>query len=318
VSSTAVAQPRLSSTRPPSALREGLRETATAYLFLLPGFLFFGAFLLLPIAWVVRQSFQQGGVLGTTHWVGLANWKAAFHDPNLLAALKHTGVYTAMVVPLTVLVALGLGVLMRNVRRGGAVFRTLIYLPSLAPPALLALIWIFVVHPDFGLLNITTRTLGYKPINFLGDPNLALPTLAMLDVWRSVGSWALLIYAGLSMIPMQLYQSAEIDGASSIRRFWHVSLPGVRGVVAVVCILTLVVSMQVFDSVFLLTKGSPEGSTTTAVYYIYTSVFQDANPGYGAVLSIILLVAIMALTGVIAWLVTVALRRRSGDRGSAS
>jgi ABC-type sugar transport system permease subunit len=261
---------------------------------------FFAGFMLVPVAWVVRQSFMRGGVLGAAEWVGLDNWRQAGGDATLRSALGHTLLYTLMVVPATVALSLGLAVLMRGVRRGGALLRTAVYIPSLAPPALLSLVWVFVVNPDLGLLNLGSRALGAAPVNFLGDPRLALPTLAALDVWRSVGTWAILLFAALSMIPAQLYQAAEIDGAGSLRRFWHVALPGVRGVLGVVCILAIVIAMQVFDSVFILTKGSPQGSTVTVVYYIYTSVFEAADPGYGAVLSIVLLGVIVALTGFVA------------------
>jgi ABC-type sugar transport system permease subunit len=288
-----------------------LRENLVAYLFLAPALVFFVGFLLIPVGWVVRQSFLEGGVLGPAQWVGFENWNAALADPQLRSALKNTLLYTVMVVPLTALLALGLAMLMRSVQRGGATLRTAIYVPSLAPPTLLALVWVFVVNPEIGLLNIGTRALGQEPINFLGDPKLALPTLAVLDVWRSVGTWALLLFAALSMIPRQLFQAAEIDGAGAWRRFWHVALPGVRATLAVICVLAIVFSMQVFDSVFILTKGSPEGSTETVVYYIYTSVFEAANPGYGAVLSIILLVTIVALTASVAKLASLVLRRGS-------
>jgi len=294
-----------------------LRENAVAYLFLAPALVFFVGLMLIPMGWVVRQSFQEGGVLGPATWVGLENWEAALGDEKLRAALRQTLAYTAMVVPVTIVLALGLAVLMRSIRRGGALLRTSVYIPSLAPPTLLALVWVFVVNPDLGLLNVGTRALGAEPINFLGDPKLALPTLAGLDVWRSVGTWALLLFAALSMIPGQLYQAAEMDGAGPFRRFWHVSLPGVRGVLAVVGVLAIVISMQVFDSVFILTKGSPQGSTETVVYYIYTSVFEAANPGYGAVLSIILIGTIVLLTATIAKLATVAMRRSARGAGGA-
>jgi ABC-type sugar transport system permease subunit len=162
---------------------------------------------------------------------------------------------------------------------------------------LAALVWVFMVQPDFGLLNVANRALGITPLNLLGDPGLALPTIAGLDVWRGVGFWAVLLLAALLSVPPELYQAAALDGASSVRRFWHVTLPSIRPVLIVAVLLAIVLSMQVFDSVYILTNGGPGGSTQTAVFYIYTSVFETGNPGYGAVLSLILLVAIVLLTG---------------------
>jgi multiple sugar transport system permease protein len=276
--------------------RQALRRNVTAYAFLAPGLLFFGAFLLLPVAWVVRQSFLEGGVLGPAHYVGLENWRRAVRDPALVGALRNTVVYTAMVVPVTLGLALALALLLRGVRRGGAVVRTIVYLPSLAPVVLAALVWVFMVQPDFGLLNLVNRALGLQPLNLLGDEHLALPTIAGLDVWRGVGFWGVLLLAGLLGVPAELYQAAQLDGASPARRFWHVTLPGLRPVLAVTTLLLTVLSMQVFDSVYVLTNGGPDGATETAVFYIYTSVFETGNPGYGAVLTLILVVAIVVLT----------------------
>jgi len=280
--------------------RQALRRNATAYAFLAPGFCLFAVFLLLPVAWVVRQSFLEGGVLGASTWTGLDNWREAVGDPALTGALRNTAVYTAMVVPATIGLGLVLAVLLRGVRRGGAALRTVLYLPSLAPIVLAALVWVFMVQPDFGLLNLANRALGLQPLNLLGDERLALPTIAGLDVWRGVGFWGILLLAGLLAVPPELYDAAALDGASPVRRFWHVTLPSIRPVLAVATLLVTVTSMQVFDSVYVLTNGGPAGATQTAVFYIYTSIFETGNPGYGAVLSLILLVVIVLLTFAIA------------------
>jgi ABC-type sugar transport system permease subunit len=279
-----------------TARRHALRRNAVAYAFLTPSLCFFCAFLLLPVAWVLRQSFLSGGVLGAARWVALDNWTHALADPALVTSLRNTLLYTAMVVPATLGLALALALALRQVGRGGAVVRTIVYLPSLAPVVLAALIWVFMVQPDFGLLNLVNRTLGLEPLNLLGDEHLALPTIAGLDVWRSVGFGAVLLMAALLAVPPELYQAAELDGASRTRRLWHVTLPSIRPMLGVAALLAVVLSMQVFDSVYILTNGGPGGSTRTAVFYIYTSVFETGNPGYGAVLSLILLACIVALT----------------------
>ena len=276
--------------------RHALRRNAVAFAFLAPSLCFFCLFLLLPVVWVVRQSFLAGGVLGPPRWVGLENWTEAVSDPTLTSSLRNTVVYTAMVVPATLALALSLALLLRRVRRGGAVVRTIIYLPSLAPIVLAALIWVFMVQPDFGLLNIVNRTLGLAPLNLLGDVQLAMPTIAGLVVWRSVGFWAVLLLAALLAVPAELYQAAKLDGAPPLRRFWHVTLPGIRPVLAVAALLAVVLAMQVFDSVYILTNGGPGDATRTAVFSIYTSVFETGNPGYGAVLSLVLLASIVLVT----------------------
>ncbi len=286
--------------------RHRMRENAAAYLFLAPNLVFFAAFLVLPVLWVARQSFMSGGVLGPATWVGLENWREALADEELRRSLWHTVLFTAMTVPAVLAVAMALALLLQGVRRGGALVRAVVYLPSLAPVVLAGLIWIFVVNPDVGLLNAGVRAVGMEPLNWLGDAELALPSIAMLEVWRGTGFWALFLLAALLAVPRELYDAAAIDGASGWSRFRFVTLPGIRPTLLVAVVLTTLVSMQVFDSVFVLTNGGPAGATDTAVLYIYRSVFESGEPGYGAVLSLVLMALIVLLTVVI---VRVARRR---------
>jgi multiple sugar transport system permease protein len=196
-------------------------------------------------------------------------------------------------------VALVLALLLRGVRRGGAIPRAIVYLPSLAPVVLAGLIWNFMVNPDVGLLNVAWRAAGAEPVNWLGNEHLALPSIALLEVWRGTGFWALFLLAALLAVSRELYDAAAIDGASGWNRFRFVTLPGIGPTLLVAIVLTTLVSMQVFDSVFVLTNGGPAGATDTAVLYIYRSVFESGNPGYGAVLSLVLMAFIVALTAVI-------------------
>jgi multiple sugar transport system permease protein len=275
-----------------------------------PALLFFALFLVVPIVSVVRQSFMEGGVLGPATWVGLDNWREVFADADFRNALVNTLVFTAITVPAVLALAMLLAVLLREVRRGGRLARTIVYLPSLAPIALAALIWQFVVSPELGLLNYGTRLTGLGTVNWLGDERLALPTLALLDVWRGIGFWSLFLLAGLLAVSRDLYQAAELDGASAVQRFRHVTLANMRPTIGVALILTTLFSMQVFDGVFVLTRGGPAGATETAVLYIYDSVFQAGQPGYGAVLSLVLMAIIVVLTLVIAWFGDPYARRR--------
>ena len=275
------------------------RQDAAAFAFLAPNLIFFTAFLLVPVGWVVRQSFMDGGVLGPAVWVGVENWADALDDPALRRSLWHTVLFTAMTVPAVLAVALALALLLRGIRRGAGPVRAVVYLPSLAPVVLAGLIWSFVVNPDIGLLNAAVRATGAEPINWLGDPQLALPSIALLEVWRGIGFWALFLLAALLAVSRELYDAAAIDGASPWNRFRFVTVPGIGPTLLVAVVLTTVVSMQVFDSVFVLTNGGPAGATDTAVLYIYRSVFESGNPGYGAVLSLVLMVCIVALTAVV-------------------
>jgi multiple sugar transport system permease protein/sn-glycerol 3-phosphate transport system permease protein len=277
-----------------------VRRNAVAYGFLLPNLVLFAAFLLLPAIWVVRQSFMTGGVLGPATWVGLDNWRSVFSDSDVVRSLRNTLQFTVMAVPVVLALAMLVALLLREVRRGSTVVRAIVYLPTLAPIVLAALVWVFVVHPEFGLLNIGSRAAGLEPVNWLGSSTWALPSIVMLEVWRSVGFWALFLLAALLAVSPNLYSAAALDGASRYQRFLHVTLPGVRVPMIVAVLLTTILSMQVFDSVFVLTQGGPDGATDTIVYYIYRTIFQSGNPGYGAAVSLILVLVIVAMTLVLA------------------
>jgi ABC-type sugar transport system permease subunit len=289
-----------------------LRANLTAYAFLGPSLIFFVAFLLVPIVWVGRQSFMEGGVLGPAQSVGLENWKDLFSDSRALPSLRKTFVFVAMTIPVLFTIAIVVALALREVRRGGTLVRAAIYVPSMAPLVLLALVWVFLVHPEFGLLNLGSRLLGAEPVNWLGSQTLALPTLAMLEIWRGIGFWSVFLLAGLLGIPSYLYQAASLDGASALRRFWHVTLPGLRPTLAAAVLLSTLFAMQVFESPFILTKGGPAGSTETAVLYIYETIFQLGNPGLGSAVSMVMLVLVLVLTG----LALLVARRGRGSPGA--
>lgn len=279
--------------------RQRRRRNATAYLFLLPNLVAFGIFLLLPMLWVVRQSFYEGGILGPARWVGLDNWKSALDDPSLVSSIKNTLLYAGMATPLIIIFAFVAATLLREVSRGRSFFRTLIYIPALSPFVLAALLWSFIVHPDFGLLNIVVKAVGGAPVNWLGDERLALPTVAALEVWHGVGFWALFLLGALLAVPATLYDAASLDGASKWRRLWHVTLPTMRPALVLAILLSALVSLQAFDPIFVLTDGGPAGSTETAVLYIYRSIFESNNPGLGAALSMILVLVLVVVSVVI-------------------
>jgi multiple sugar transport system permease protein len=284
--------------------RAALHRHAVAYAFLLPSLIFFVVFLVVPVAWVARQSLQQGGVLGPATWVGLDNWKQAVGDTGFRNGMGNTLLLAGVVVPPIFVLAMSLALLLRETRGRASILRAAVYFPSLTPVVVAGLTWFFMIHPDFGLFNVGNRALGLDPLNFRGEETLAVLMIASLEIWRAVGFWALFLLAALIAVPADLYAAARVDGASTLRRFWHVTLPTIRPQLAVAVLLSTLSALQIFDSVFILTGGGPAGATETAVTYIYRSIFESANPGYGAVLSLILVAVIIAVTGVLARLLS--------------
>lgn len=277
--------------------RYKLRTALTAYLFLAPNLLCFAVFLLLPVLWLAFSTFRTGGVLGPAEFVGLDNWRETFGDPLARTSIRNTIVYSAMAIPAVFVIAMVLALALRTIPRGGSPIRVALYLPTLQPTIVAALIFTFVLHPDFGVINFAVRTLGRDPINFLGDISLALPTVAGIEVWRGTGFWTMMFLAGLVGLPHELFQAAELDGAGAVRRFVSLALPLLRPTFYFAVIFATIVNLQLFDTVFALTDGGPANSTLTVALFVYRSLFSFGEIGFGSTLSFILVITVLALTG---------------------
>jgi ABC-type sugar transport system permease subunit len=175
----------------------------------------------------------------------------------------------------------------------------LLYIPTLTPYAVAALIWLFMYQRDFGALNMALDRIGVGPQNWLGDTSLVIPSIAMLEVWRGIGFWALLFLAALLGLPKELYQAATLDGASTWRRFIHITLPLMRPTFFFAVVMATIWNSQLFDSVSILTDGGPANSSVTVVWYIYKAMFQfNDQTGFAAALSFLLLAFILLLTAI--------------------
>lgn len=271
------------------------RRYLTAYLFLLPNLIFFFVFLVLPSWWVLYLSFHEGGILGAPRFVGFKNWWLIWQDKIALRTLFNTVYYMLIAIPSVFVISMGLALLLKRLLRGITVIRAALYFPTLSPIVLAALLWIFVIHPDFGVLNFLLRLFGFEAVNWLG-PGTALPTIALLEVWRGVGFWTMLFLAALLGLPQELYDAAKIDGAGNWAQFRHITLPLLRPTFVFAFIMATIFNFQLFDSVYILTDGGPQNQTATVVWYIYKNTFQFDKPGVGAAMSVMMLIVILILT----------------------
>lgn len=230
---------------------------------------------LYPAASAARDSlFRTSLVEGTERFVGVENYAALFSDPGFRGSLLVTIVFTVIVNPLQVALATALAVLYTRRRmRGAKAWRTLVILPIAAPPAVSAVIWNVVFRPDDGLANSFLHVLGIPAQPFLTSPDQALASIIVLLSWIGVGYWMLFLVAGINEIPAELYEAAQIDGASGLRQFFSITLPLLRRPLAFVLVADTVSNFLVFAPVQMLTKGGPEGSTNLLMYDIYTRAF---------------------------------------------
>jgi ABC-type sugar transport system permease subunit len=288
--------------------RYEISRVAIAIGFLLPNLLFLIVFLIWPLIQVFIEMFQTGGLIEPIRYVGLRNWERIFHDPVVIQTLGHSLRFAVIIIPTMLILGLLIALVLQNVKRGGATLRALIYLPVLAPTVIAGLIWLFLLDPDLGAFNLFLRVIGAKPLIYLGSTDLALPSVAAMEVWRSIGFWALYFLAALIGMPRELYQAAHLDGANVVQRFRFVTLPLMRRVFLFAIVLATIFNLQIFDSVYVMTDGGPANTTATFVWYIYHALFFFYRTGFGATMAFLLLLIILALSLIQMRL----LRRRTG------
>jgi multiple sugar transport system permease protein len=190
-------------------------------------------------------------------------------------------------IPLQTILAIIIAVMMSRLTNS-MLIRALIIIPWLMPPVVVALIWLWLLDPNLGIINVTLKNLGLPMIAFLGLPATAMPSIAMINIWQYVGYTALLIFAGLQSIPGSVYEAASIDGASENQMFWRVTIPLLRPVLVFVIVTSVIGSFQIFDTIAITTKGGPVNATKVFNWYIYEQAFSRFNMGYATALSIVL------------------------------
>ncbi|MFC8342949.1 carbohydrate ABC transporter permease [Streptomyces sp. NPDC057280] len=275
--------------------REGGGDGRLAAVFLAPALLGFLVFLLWPTLRGIYLSFTRFNLLTPAEWVGLDNYDRMVHDPIFWDSLRVTVVYVVINIGVQTVSALAIAVLLQRLTQS-AVLRGIVLTPYLMSNVVAGIVWLWVLDTQLGIGNEIIAGLGFDRIPFLNDQTWAIPTIALINVWRHVGYTALLLFAGLQAIPNDMYEAAKVDGASEWRMFWRITLPLLRPVLAVVLIMTVIGSFQVFDTVAVTTNGGPANATNVLQFYIYGSAFGRFQFGYASAMSVALLVVLSAIT----------------------
>lgn len=275
-----------------AVLRRTPRSTALGYALLAPSLFGVVAFLLLPILVVVWLSLYRWDLLGPLRYAGLANWRSVLADADFGNSLIVTAVFVAIVVPAqTVLGLLAASMLARQLPVTG-LFRTLYVLPWICAPLAIAVLWRWILAPTDGAVS---TLLGHR-IEWLSDPSVALPVVSAVVVWTNVGYVSLSFLAGLLAIPGDIHAAARTDGANAWQRFWRITLPMLRPTMFFVLVTGIVSSAQVFDTVYVLTDGGPEGRTDLVAHRIYAEAFGSAAIGRASVMAVVLFVILVGVT----------------------
>jgi len=271
------------------------RRMLAGYLFISPVVLGYLIWVAGPMMIAIWLSLTDWDLLRPPHFVGLENYRTMFQDDLFWKSLRVTFYFTLVSVPLSLVLSFAVAMLM-NVRvRGIAFFRVLFYMPSIVPAVANAVLWVWVLNSEFGLLNVLLRWLGLPKVLWLQDPAWAMPSLIVMSLW-AIGGAMVIYLAGLQGIPQHLYDAAEIDGANAWHRFRHVTIPMMSPVIFFNLVIGLVAALQTFTQGYLITQGGPENSTLFYGLYIYRRAFTDFKMGYAAALSWVLFAIVLALS----------------------
>ena len=268
----------------------------TAYLFLLPALILFAIFAWHPILQAVQMSFHDVTLMGESTWVGLDNYQLMLKDPAFGAAWRNSLQFALWSLLLGYFLPVLIAILVREARGAKGFFRVVYFLPTVVPSAIAIIIWRFLYDPDAGLLNEILLQLGFARQFWLTDAGLVKPSIVIMMTWGAFGSTALIYLSTLQEIPTELYEAAELDGASPLARIRHVTIPHLIPVMSMSFILQVIAVVQVFTEPFLMTNGGPGRETLTPTLHMYNRAFIRIDLGYAAAWSVMLIVVLFVFS----------------------
>jgi raffinose/stachyose/melibiose transport system permease protein len=271
-------------------------------IFLLPGALLFAVFIVLPFLVNVGASFTKWTGVGAPTFIGLANYQKAFADATFWASFKNNLYLIIGLTTIPTIIGLFLATILfdyiskRFGQRVASFLRAGFYLPQIIPVVVAAIVWKWIYQPDWGVLNSVMTGLGLEPQNWLGRPTTALPSVMGMLIWFQIGYPLVIFMAGLQRIDPELYEAAAIDGATWLRRFWHITIPLLRPEIYIVVLTTIIFALKTFAPIFAMTLGGPGSATMVASYFSYKQFFETSNVGYGSTIATVLTIIIMFIT----------------------
>jgi len=260
-----------------------------AYIFIGPYVLFFLLFRIIPVLYGTGLSFGDLNLAGAFELVGLDNYQRLFADPIFWNALRVTGIYAAIALPLTVAISLAMAQLCNRVLRGMSFYRSIFFLPVVTSPVLSGIIFIWIFS-EGGPMNSALSAVGISLGSWLQSSVLVLPALALVSAWMNFGYNMLILLAGMLAIPQEYYEAAQLDGTNSWQRFTRITLPLLKPAIFFVLVLETVKSFQTFDTIYVMTGGGPVRASYTLTYMIYDQGFGYFDFGYASAVGVVLLV----------------------------
>ncbi|MDX6280932.1 MAG: multiple sugar transport system permease protein [Kribbellaceae bacterium] len=272
-------------------------QVRAGWVLLAPALLHSGIFIVIPVVAAITLSFTDYSFGDSWSWVGFQNYGDLFRDQDFLAALKNTILYAVVVIPLSMAISLAVAMGLNQKIKAIGFFRTAFYLPTVTATVAIATIWLWIYNPGSGLANGFLSLFGFAPGRWLSDPNTALPSLMVVGIWQGLGTKIIIYLAALQGVSRDLLESAALDGASRWQKFVNVTWPALGPVQFFVLVTSIVGTFQVFDLVYVMTKGGPGTETTVLVLDIYQNAFQALRLGAASAETVVMMILIAAFIG---------------------
>ena len=278
--------------------------STVGWAFAAPAMIMLGLFFFVPVLLAFALSLTDFDLyaladLGDLRFIGFGNYAELLRTPLFWKALGNTFYFVIVGVPLSIAMSLGAALLLNGATsKLVGIFRTALFAPVVTTLVAVAVIWTYLLHTRYGLLNYGLEQVGIDPVDWLGDPDWAMPAIILFAVWKNFGYNMVILLAGLQTIPSDLYEAARVDGANAWQRFLHVTLPGLGPMLLLVSILTMAGYFQLFAEPYVMTQGGPVESTVSVLYFMYEQGFKWWNLGFASAVAFILFVIMFAITAI--------------------
>lgn len=282
-----------------------LKSSLKAYLYLLPALLIITVFVIYPLIKSLQMSFytKYDYFNDKVYAYGLNNYKLVLSDPKFWQAMKNTMIFVVGVVPLSIIISIAIALMLNSKIKFKGAFRTFFFMPYVTSLVAISIVWRWIYHRDYGILNYLLGFIGIKPIAWLNDPGMSMTALIILAIWKNIGYNVIIFLAGLQTINKQYELAAQTDGAHYFKRVWHIILPLLSPTTFFVAIISVINSFKIFDEVYTLfnsggNMAGPSDSALTVVFYIFRKFYGEWNFGVASAAAFLLFIVIMVFTGI--------------------
>lgn len=272
------------------------KRNIQGFLYILPSFVLILVFSIIPILMNIYYSFTKYNVIQAPEWIGMANYGRLLGDHYVIDSLRNTLVYTAITVPIQTIGALVLGAVIASFFKNkmGNFVKGALFVPTIVSGILIGTLWFLFLAPR-GVVNELLNVVHLPSVTWLGGKYSSMLSVCMVSIWKNVGYFLVIYYAGIMDIPRDLYEAAKVDGANAVQCFFKITLPGLKNITYLVLTLGMIWSFQVFDLVYIMTGGGPGTSTITLVLTIYNAAFKEYNMGYASAVALLLFAFVLLL-----------------------